>query len=84
MKYKLLINRLTLAFASLLLVAGLSSCSELAPSDGRYWVKSVDEGFKTSKYQLVQLKGFGQTWLNAERGKYHVGDTLYLVSQPCH
>ena len=67
-----------------MLVAGLSSCSELAPSDGRYWVKSVEEGLETSKYQLVQLNGFGQTWLKAERGKYNVGDTLYMVAQPYH
>lgn len=82
MKHKFSINHLTLAVASLLLAAGLSSCSELMPSDGRYWVKSIDEGFKTSNYQLVQLKGFGQTWIRAERGLYHVGDTL-VMGKPC-
>ena len=83
MKHKFSITRTFIAFACLLLSSLASSCSEFAPSDGRYCVKKVDEGLESSTYQLVQVKGFGQTWLKAERGKYHVGDTLCMGAYPC-
>ena len=60
------------------LVAVLSSCSELMPGDGKFVVKEVSEGLERSKYWAVQIKGKGGTYFYDERGKYHVGDTISI------
>ena len=54
------------------------SCSEMFPGNGKFVVHSVQEGRKTTCYQLSQTQGKGQTWIRDSVGKYHVGDTLRL------
>lgn len=69
-----------MTFYLLLSVVLLYGCSEFFPGNGGYRVNSVNENTKYSDYQLVQIKGKGQTWIRAEVGKYHVGDTLWIGS----
>ena len=72
-----LINSIAIVVCTVL-VAVLSSCSELMPGDGKFVVKEVSEGLERSKYWAVQIKGKGGTYFYDERGKYHVGDTISI------
>ncbi len=57
------------------------SCSELLSGDGKFEVISVREYHTYSQYQLAQTIGNGSTWIIDSVGKYHVGDTLILISK---
>lgn len=67
-------------FAFLFLIAFLlvAWLPEFDPGDGRFYVKHVEEGATTTKYHLVQVGGSGKAWVTAERGLYHVGDTVSI------
>jgi len=64
----------------LILVSLFSSCSEFMPGTGCFVVHEVREEKAQSTYQLVPTKGFGQTWIIANVGQYHIGDTVCIQS----
>jgi hypothetical protein len=67
--------------AILLLAAVFSSCGELMPSDGRFYIKSVqpyDKGIY--QYQMISVTGKNSWWLKDSANKYIVGDTVMVVS----
>jgi hypothetical protein len=87
MKYKCLINRLTLAFASMLLSAVLlSSCdSSIDNSRGVRVDYITSYGKDKFKYHCSQFDGFGtkSVIILDDVNKYNVGDTLWIVCKHC-
>jgi hypothetical protein len=65
------------AFVMLLLFICLTKgVEEMNPGGNRFYVKHVAENRANSHYHLVQTDGHSSAWIIAERGRYHVGDTL--------
>lgn len=67
--------------AILMLAAVFSSCGELMPSDGRFYIKSVQPYQKgIYQYQMISVTGKNSWWLKDSANKYIVGDTVRVVS----
>jgi hypothetical protein len=77
MKHNFSINRLTLAFASLLLSAVfLSSCSDVFPAGEDFVVIKVESHKRgIYKYHLTSIKGKGGFFMETDK-LYQRGDTL--------
>lgn len=67
--------------ANLLLAAVFSGCGELMPSDGRFYIKTVQPYIKgIYQYQMISVTGKNSWWLKDSANKYIVGDTVTVVS----
>jgi hypothetical protein len=62
--------------AMLLFIAFTTGIEEGWPGSNRFYVKQVSENAINSHYRLMQVDGRSSAWIVAERGRYHVGDTL--------
>ncbi len=85
MKHKISINRLTLAFASLLLAVVLSSCGEETKypnSQSKFVVTRIEPNkMKGTSIYLVEPIGkmdlnMNHTWFVDSVGRFNAGDTL--------
>ena len=71
---------LRIATALLLSITLLTGCSEIFPSDGRFYVKDIDHLEKgVAKYYLVAVKGRGSFFIKDRPGLYDISDTLHIT-----